>query len=227
MADIRIMIVVNDVEAANAYAEALKQASVSHDVARSFREMAEMAMRTPYNGLIVDVLTLVRSSKDDKIIAYDCINIFPVLRVKWESKQKKINLSLVEHSNDQNVESVLRYFVENRCSSFPARTLRRYKRMEMHLNGLFSTEESFGERTTQQSFTVSVSRGGVFLHTMQTFQQGTTLWLRFVEFAHQEPIPATVRWSLKWGESRSIPGVGLSFGTLSPEQEQEIEKVLK
>ena len=220
MADTKILIIVNDHEAAHAYAEALSGTGSGYDIVSSFNEMSCMAVENEYNGLLIDILTLVRSSKEEKVIAYECINLYPVLRVKWESKKKRINLSPLEQAFSPDAVSTLLLFVESRCRPFPARRLRKFSRKDYNLNVLLSPDGLFTEDTTVKTFSLNISRDGLFLHTTQAFAVGQTVWLRFVEFFDQTPIGATVRWTLEWGQSRCIPGIGLTFGRLSENQEQ-------
>lgn len=223
MADAKILIVVKDQEAGLAYAEALSGTGVSYDIASSFNEMSCLAVENAYNGLLIDILTLVRSSKEEKVIAYECINLYPVLRVKWENKKKKINLSPLEQSFSPDAVSTLQLFIESRCRPFPARRLRRHSRRDYNLNVLLSLDGTFSDKSIK-TFSLNISLTGLFLHTSLTLDPGQTVWLRFVEFSDQ-PIATTVRWSLDWGLSRCIPGVGLEFGRLTEVQEQ-IVKVL-
>ena len=68
---------------------------------------------------------------------------------------------------------------------------------------------------------------GKGLHSpVQVRLEGETVWLRFLEFADQTPIAATVRWSQRWGVSRCIPGAGLRFETLTARQEKELQLIL-
>jgi len=226
MAESRILAVVSNPEAAKAYSEALTEIGVTFDLADSIEKMEAMVMDHAYNGLLIDIVTLVRSTKEEKVIAYDCMNLFPVLRVTWDPKRRKIKLSPLEQSFSPNTEATLRFFVESRCSSFAARTLRRDKRRPLNLNLLFSTEESFPPQKTWRSFTVNVSQGGVFLHTLESFAKESTLWLRILELADQPAIAARVCWSLEWGGSRNIPGVGLKFIALDEGQERALRKLL-
>lgn len=221
MADPRILIVVSNAEAGKAYTQALSDIGASYDIVPSFYEMSAMAMENAYNGLIIDIVTLVRCSKEEKVIAYECINLYPVLRVKWEAKHKTIQLSPLEQSFSPDAESALNLFMQ-RCRSFPARPLRKHKRKHVNLNALLSADREFAAPGTEKTFTVSICEGGVFLHTMRSFEVGETVWLRFVELNHA-PISATVRWVLEWGESRSIPGIGLQFRELSEHQLKEIQ----
>ena len=226
MTETRVLIVVNNDEAAVAYGLALSEIGVTYDIASSFGEMSDLVVRNAYNGLILDILTLIRCSKEDKVLAYDCINLFPVLRVKWEAKYKKIKLSPLEQTSCPDAESAFRFFVDNRCRSFPARSLRGHKRRQLNLNVLVSPDGSFAPESTLRTFTLNISDGGAFIHSMQSFEPGKTLWLRFLEFADQAPISATVRWSVGWGESRCIPGVGVMFESVTEHQQQEIQRTL-
>lgn len=225
MTDTRILIVVKDPEAGKAYADTLSQLGVAYDVVSSFDRMWDLVVERPYNGLLVDILTLVRCSKEEKVIAYDCINLYPVLRVKWEAKNGRIKLGSLEQAFTPDADTALRSFIENRCRLFPPRQVRRHKRKPIHLNVLFSPDGSFDEGSCSRSFTVNLAPGGVFLHTMESFPVGATLWLRFVDLADQTPVAATVRWAIQWGESRSIPGVGLKLEGLSEQMEKELQRI--
>lgn len=222
MPETRILIVVKDVEAANAYCHDLSEIGVACAVAGSFNQMSAMITEHSFHGILIDILTLVRCTKEEKVIAYEAINLFPVLRVKWEAQHKKIKLSPLEQSFSPDTETALRFFIENRCKTFRARRLRSNARKLINLNLLYSTDATFPEGDTHRSFTVDIGLDGVFLHTMQEFQKGETIWLRFLEFADESPIPATVCWSRKWGATRCIPGVGVRFQGLTADQERQI-----
>lgn len=226
MPDTKILIVVNDAEAGSAYGHALAEIGVSYDVAHSFPQMSELATRNAYNGMLIDILTLVRSSQEDKVAAYECINLFPVLRVKWESRYKRMKLSPLEQTFCPDTGTALRHFVENRCKVFKARSLRNHTRMQINLNLLYCTGEAFAEERAHKSFTINLSLRGAFLHTMQDLEEGKRIWLRFLEFEDRKPFAATVRWSRQWGVIRCIPGVGVEFEALTEKQRQELEKIL-
>lgn len=226
MTQIRILVVVKDAEAASAYVCALSEIGVWCDVAHSFQEMSALAVENAYNGFLIDILTLVRCSKEEKAIAYECINLFPVLRVKWEARHKKIKLSPLEQSFSPDSDSALRFFIETRCKSFPARSLRRHNRKTINLNLLYCTGALFSEAESRKSFTINLSAGGIFLHTMTSLDIGDRIWLRFPELSDQTPIAATVRWSQQWGITRCVPGVGLQFETMTSLQEEEIRRML-
>jgi len=225
MADTKILIVVKDIEAGAAYSEALNEIGIAYDIASSFQEMSCLAIKNAYNGLLVDILTLVRSTKEEKVIAYEIINLYPVLRVKWENKKKKISLSPLEQSFSPDTVSALNFFIDSRCRPFTARRLRSHNRKSYNFNVLLSQDGMFSEHNTVKTFCLNISKAGVFLHTPEAYQPGTAVWLRFVDFSDLAPVAAQVRWSLEWGVSRSVPGIGLSFENLSEDQERKLKSI--
>lgn len=227
MRDTKILVVVKDTEAGDAYVNALSEIGVACDVAHSFQQMSAMAVENAYNGLLIDILTLVRCSKEEKEIAYECINLFPVLRVKWEARHKKIKLSPLEQSFSPDSDTALRFFIETRCKSFHARSLRNHNRKAINLSLLYCSGDAFSEEQSQKSFTVNLSVDGTFLHTMNQLDKDARVWLRFLELSDQTPIEASVRWSQRWGVTRCIPGVGLRFEKMTETQAQEIRRILK
>ena len=225
MADTKVLIIAKDQEAGQAYAKALSEIGAAYDIAPSFNEMVGLAVDNAYNGLLIDILTLVRSSGEDKVIAYECINLYPVLRVRWENKKKKISLSPLEQSFSPDTASVLKFFVEQRCTPFCARRLRKHNRKSYHLNVLLSLDSLFDERDTIKTFSLNISPGGIFIYTPQVLEKGRTVWLRFAEFPGLGSVQATVRWSIEWGHSRSIPGAGLEFDWQSESQAEALRNI--
>ena len=226
MTQTKILVVVKDTEAGDAYVSALSEIGVACDIAHSFEQMSELAVENAYNGFLIDILTLVRCSKEEKALAYECINLYPVLRVKWEARHRKIKLSPLEQSFSPDSDSALRFFIETRCKTFPARSLRRHNRKPINLNLVYCTGDAFSETESHKSFTINLSVGGVFLHTMKSLDNGARIWLRFLELTDETPIAATVCWSQRWGVTRCIPGVGLQFETMTKEQETQIRRIL-
>jgi len=221
MPETKILVVVKGEEARSAYEEALGRIGAGYVVAGTFAEALALAIETPFNGVVIDILTLVRSDKDEKIIAYDCMNLYPSIRVKWDGRKKEINLSLLEQSFVTDTASTLRYFVEGRCRNFPSRSLRRHHRTSICLCLLLGTTPSLDEGSVK-TFTVNLSPGGVFVHTTLPLTKGDQVWLRFCELSDPAPIRASVRWSIAWGAGRGIPGAGLAFEELTEHQAREI-----
>lgn len=226
MPDMKILIVAQEAEARAAYQEALGKVGVDYDVACSFTEMLPMSIENAYSGLLIDILTLVRSSKEEKSIAYDCINFYPSLRVKWDSRKKSMNLSPLEQSFSPDSEASLAFFIENRCRSFAARSLRRFNRKDTFLSVLLSTGRDCPDDDSIETFTVNISQGGAFLQTTRLFEKGQAVWLRFCDMPDAEPIQAVVCWRIEWG-GRSIPGIGVMFRGLSESVTNEVKRIAR
>jgi hypothetical protein len=225
MAETRILMVVKEQEARGAYEEALQRYGVAFDVAESFDQVLKLSIDNAYSGLMIDILTLIRSSKEEKSIAYDCINYYPSIRVKWDARNKSMNLSPLEQAFSVDAETTLAQFIEKRCRSFDARSLRRFNRKETCLSLLLSTSPEFREETSSRTFTVNISRGGAFIHTLLPLRKNDPVWLRILELEPAEPVKAVVCWGIEWGSCRSIPGVGVRFVDLSESQLEQIAKM--
>jgi hypothetical protein len=89
--------------------------------------------QTPYNGLLVDVLTLIRADQTEKRIALECMNNYPSTQLKWDAKSKNINLLLFSQAPCAEAESSLQMFIEERCRPFAARSLRAFGRKNIFL----------------------------------------------------------------------------------------------
>ncbi|MBU5636727.1 PilZ domain-containing protein [Geomonas sp. Red69] len=220
MEDPRILMVVREPEARSAYEQILDRIGVSYHTAGDFNEALRMTVQSAYNGLLIDILTLVRCSKEEKSIAYDCINFYPTLRIKWDSRQQSITLGPQENSPAAaDTDAALARFVQDRCGSFSARCLRRFARKDSYLSLLLSSSTALCAAAPLKTFTVNISQGGAFVHTTHPFAKGDRVRLRFPELSGEAAIEAGVCWCIPWGRCRSIPGIGVMFDQgMSPRQ---------
>lgn len=220
----RILLIVKSADARAAYEEALGRIGVVYHIAASFHDVLRLTTENAYSGLLIDILTLIRSSKEEKAIAYDCINCYPSLRIKWDAKQKCMNLSPLEQAFSVDTQATLAYFVEGRCKAFTARAMRKHVRKNAVVGLLLSSRCDTPEAECIKTFTVNLSQGGAFVHTTQPFPKGETVWLRFLEMP-SEPIEAEVRWAIEWGAYRDIPGIGVMFRFSCEEQAQDVKQM--
>jgi Tfp pilus assembly protein PilZ len=221
----RILMVVKEAEARAAYEEALQNIGASYDVAGSFQELLRMSINNSYSGLLIDLLTLVRSSKEEKSIAYDCLNYYPSLRVKWDARTKSMSLSPLEHAVAEAGEATLSHFIEQKCKPFGARSLRKFPRKETCLSLLLSGDSSCPASSALRTFTVNISEGGAFVQTVDPLEKGETVWLRYLELPDLDPVQALVCWRIQWGACRSIPGMGVMYSGLSAGQAEALKKM--
>ncbi len=226
MKNTRILLVVKNDTARDAYVEILDKIGVAFDTVTSFAEASSKARNTPYNGLLVDVLTLIRSDQNEKSIALECMNFYPSTQIKWDAKCKTIHLLIFSQPSCSEAESTLRMFIEERCKPFAARSLRVFSRKNIILNLLFSLDCHCSDEKASKTFSLDISQGGCFIHTVQVLDNRQAVWLRILELSDQTPIKATVCWQRHWGLKRQIPGIGVRFESISEAQKKEINLIL-
>lgn len=204
--------VVREPEARAAYEEALERIGIRYRTAQDFNEALRMTIDCPYSGLLVDILTLVRCSKEEKTIAYDCINFYPTLRIKWDPRLQSITPGPQESPpGAADSDAALAHFVNERCSTSPPRCLRRFNRKDSYLSLLLAAGDGATADESVKTFTVNISQGGAFVHTTRSFEKHDQVWLSFPGLPGDAPIRAGVCWSIPWGGCRSIPGIGVMF----------------
>jgi Tfp pilus assembly protein PilZ len=226
MKNTRILLIVKNDTSRNVYVEILDKIGVAFDIVTSFIDASSKARSTPYNGLVVDVLTLIRADQNEKRIALECMNFYPSTQIKWEAKSKTIHLLMFSHTSHSEPESALRMFIEERCKPFAARSLRLFNRKNIILNLLFSLDCHCSDEKASKTFLLDISQGGCFVHTVHALDNRQDVWLRFLELSDQMPIKAVVCWQLNWGVKRQIPGIGVRFESFSEVQEKEIKLIL-
>lgn len=223
MADPKLLLIVKDIDSQAAYAKTLDKIGVDFDMASSFLDAKRMTTETAYNGLLIDMITLIRTNRDEKSIAYDCINLYPSRRMRWDNKKSMI---IFEQSSHTEPELAIRAFIEDNCERFNARKARISSRKNIILNVLLSTDSDSVDDNAEKTFTVDISRGGAFIHTTQNMDKGKTVWFRFYDMTDQSPIKAVVCWYLVWGRQNLIPGIGVKFESISEAQAHELERLV-
>ncbi|SNB44978.1 PilZ domain-containing protein [Geobacter sp. DSM 9736] len=225
MSDLRMLLIAREGEAREAYRAALDRLGVPYDIAASFGEVPALAGGNAYSGLLMDILTLVRTKKEEeKTVAYECINFYPSTRLKWDSKRDRISLLAFDHGTADEAESALETFIEERCRSFPPRALRSSIRKDLVLNLYLSGRSLSAEEKT---FSLNVSRGGAFIQTIHSYEKGDDVSIRFRELFEGTEVRGVVCWRLAWGERRAVPGIGIRFEGLSEAQAAELARLLK
>lgn len=221
----RILMVVKETLAREAYEEALRQVGVAYDMAASFRDALSLSVERAYSGLIIDILTLIRSSKEEKTIAYDCINFYPCLRVKWNPGQRTLDLPPEQGLSPDT--GAMKAFIEEKCHPFTPRMLRKFNRKDTFLSAGLSTCGECDIEQSLKTFTVNISRGGAFVHTTLPFRKEEAVWLHFPDVAGGGPVKGAACWQIPWGTSRAIPGIGVRFEFATEEQEEQIRRMAK
>jgi hypothetical protein len=222
---IKVLILAGDPEARSVIRRKLDESGVLHDEARDASEMWEKIICSPFNGVILDVLTSAKAPPGGKVLIQEVSELYPTLRVRWDSRNRDLRGLVMGESLDKN--HLLDDFLNRFCRPWPARLYRQHKRVPLNLNVLLSRDESFREGLVEKTVTLDISEGGCFLFSTQTWEEIDPVWVRFQEISDPTPIRAEIRRSRPWNTGMHIPGIGVQFTNLNPRQLWEICQHLK
>lgn len=218
---IRTIVVAANEELRNRYHKEVKKLGVECDSVTSLGELFDALKQTSYNGLLIDMATLVKADRTEKAAAHESLHRYPVLRLKWDENRQE--LRCLHYGSISNTGMSLSRFIEDYCRPFQSRKLRKHKRFPLHFNTLISYDDKFQRLDVERSTTLNISLGGCSLLTTQQWELATYVWLRFIEFDDQTPIKVKIcRWTC-WGTAMAIPSIGVSFESLTESQRLQLE----
>lgn len=188
---IKLLVLAGIPETRQSFLTALENLDILFEVAFSVPEMRQKLLHTPFNGVILDVLTMVRASQKEKQFIQEISELYPTLRVRWDSLSERIRGLVFGRS--LNGDDVVGDFLENCCRPWPARTCREERRLPFHFNALLSSDGEFREEDVEKTATLDLSEGGCFLISGRSWQKGDLVWVRFHELTDAAPIRAEIR----------------------------------
>ncbi|OQY24649.1 MAG: hypothetical protein B6I37_02975 [Desulfobacteraceae bacterium 4572_35.2] len=152
------------------------------------------------------------------------MEVYPSLRLRWDPVEENIRTYMTGAGTGQRI--TVKQFVETYCQTFKARSLRFNVRKELCCNVLYSSCADVADEMVQKSVTIDLSIGGCFLFSIKRHPNGSILWLRLIDLIDKTPIQVEVLWGREWGETMSLPGVGVRFLTIKAEQLKEIRAMV-
>jgi hypothetical protein len=217
--DTRLLLACREGVARTKYQEAVENLGVQLDTVSSLKDLHSALIKTPYNGVMIDILTKVRASQDDKNLINTILEEFPVVQVQWEGESGVIkSLFLGQVKNSGTLED----FITRECRLFHARKIRASVRKEIHFNVILGRDHLFRENSSERTITMNISELGCFLFTVGEWERGNQAWFIIHELEDQTPIRGEVRWRVEWGKSMKIPGIGIEFEKMKESQIKEI-----
>jgi hypothetical protein len=195
----------------------LRDHNVAAVACATFREAEDQALCGFYNGLLIDLPSIVKAKGEEKIVAYTLANFFPTLRVR------AIGAALVPMAmpGGAKQDKSLIEFITVTCSAFAPRRPRAHKRYPIRLLTLL--RYGGGEL---RGFTLDVSWGGLFIVDLHSekFSIGENVEIHLPELDIN--IHAVVCWIMPWGGS-GVPGIGVRFGEMDEALEAVLTGILK
>lgn len=216
-AGMKILVVSYGEDTRAALAESLNCHSVTAVACATFVEAEEMALRETFNGLLIELPSVIKAKGEEKIVAYTLANFFPTLRVR------AIGRSLVPMAmpGSARQDRSLVDFLTKSCPAFSPRTLRAHRR---HPLCLLTEVRHGGEE--RRGFTLNLSWGGAFIADVgaERFATGEEIGVYFPLYDRR--IPASIRWVMPWG-GKGAPGIGVRFLELDGTLEAALAGLLK
>ncbi|MBF0513387.1 MAG: hypothetical protein HQK81_04915 [Desulfovibrionaceae bacterium] len=212
----RILLLVAGQNAASVYLKRLGELGAVCETAANIAELTAKLRAQPYNGIVLDVPTLIKDKSYDKRLIAEAMDFFPLLRARVDAAGGAI-LAL-SPGGAAATGNVLADFVLARCAAFPARRIRAGERAGLCLNvlvhGLAPGEPKIAPG---RSCVLDVSSGGCFVWDFDPPPAGVALRLEFTGRSGQPCAAARVIWRQPWGERPAPPGAGLEFTELPAE----------
>ena len=215
----KLILVCRDGEARQAYLNEAKTIGVQVDVVSTYGELFNTMIETPYQGVMVDLITSMKASKEEKGMAQEIIEVFPIIQLKWDNESKAIRTISLSKSQSSDT---LADFVSAECEAFSPRAIRLNIRKSIHFNTIICHEEKMTEKNIEKTVTINASKGGCFLFSIQDWSRSLHVWLIINELQDKTPISGDIRWKMEWGKAMMIPGIGINFKQIKPNQLEEL-----
>jgi hypothetical protein len=215
----RILLLVKSPESGAVYASRLQELGASADSAEDMAAMVGLLRDNAYNGIILDVPTLIKDRSYDKRLIGELTDYFPLLRARHDTIAGRI---MALSSGGATVEGdALVQFVRANCAGFAARRIRGSERVAVCLHVLAAVRGPEGSGAAEAAFLsprraclLDISGGGCFLWDVEPPQTDTVVRVIFHDRPAAAPVTAKVVWRLAWGERPTPPGAGMQFLSL-------------
>jgi len=221
---IRLILVCKNGPAKEAYLLEAQRAGIEVDTVESFGELMKSMITNTYQGVMIDLVTSVKASREEKGLAQDVLDAFPVIQLKWDPESKSMR-TIAGGSLPDNC--TLADFVSRECKLFVPRAVRLSVRKNVYFNVLISRTENMDPASTHRGMTVNVSKDGCFLLSCEDWSSSSEVWFVIDELDDKTPISGEIRWRQPWGKNMALPGIGVYIKQITPEQrKQMMEKAL-
>jgi len=215
----RIVLVANQEAEGNVYLQQLSNYDVDLKVASTFKELEYFLATESYNGIIVDLKTKLSADRDQKMLAHDLLEHYPVLQVRVMPDSDQIQaLPFGKAQMDASLET----FLTIECPNFEARCIRSAVRHHIHFNVLLSENGGFGPDDVERTVTLDISKNGCFIVTPYKWPDHSSVPFILKELSTATPIVGEIRWEIPWGQTMQIPGIGVRFEDIQPSQHKEL-----
>jgi Tfp pilus assembly protein PilZ len=216
---VKLVLICKEGEARQAYLKEIKASGAEVDIVANYGELYKIMIGKPYQGVMIDLVTSMKISKEERGVAQEILDAFPLVQLKWESETNEIHTF---SSGNTSSSDSLSDFIATECNNFPARPVRQNSRKHINFNVTMSKNEVLYEKFLEYTVTMNASRGGCFLFSTRNWKPLENVWFIINELQDKTPIVGNVCWCVAWGKSMMVPGIGVSFKHITPNQMDEL-----
>lgn len=216
---IRLILLCREGQARQAYLNEARKSGVNVDVVATYGDLFRTMTDNPYQGVMIDLVTSMKASKDEKGTAQEILEVFPIVQLRYDNDTSSIFTISFGKTFDSGS---LADFITKECQAFLPRELRLNARRALNFNILISRDESFNQNSSERTITINTSKGGCFLFSTQDWSKTTDIWFIINELQDKTPIVGEVRRYVPWGKTMTIPGLGISFKNIKAAQLEEL-----
>ncbi|HYA15185.1 MAG TPA: PilZ domain-containing protein [Syntrophales bacterium] len=212
---IKLILVCREGASRQIYHQETKSDDVEVDIVSSYNELFKNMINIPYHGIMIDMLTIMKASKEEKDIAHEVLQAFPTVLLNWDRESGSIRTIPLGKASSSDT---LNNFINVDCRHFEARSIHLYMRKNIHFNVMLSREETMSKEFLERTVTLNVSKSGCFLFSVQDWSNIRNVYFVIKELQDKTPIVGEIRWSVEWGKTMAFPGIGIRFKHIKQEQ---------
>jgi len=165
------------------------------------------------NGILIDIPTYIKSSEETKNFISNLNSIYPSARIRYNKAISGVELFISGEMHAVPLQEFL-----NRCCFFPARKIRRYKRIPCNLNVRIAFEHE-GKPVEILCSSADISEDGMFVIILtENLPLGANVKIQVFELGKDGFLHGIVMRSLEWGEKMfHAPGYGIRISSVDKE----------
>ncbi len=215
-----IIVIAHDENIRNSLVKSLSSFNVSAVPCATFCEAETLMLYGLYQGILVDLSTIIKAKAEEKIVACSLTGFFPTMRVKTMGTM----IVPMSMAGDAKQDKSLSDFLNVTCAEFAPRRLRSHRRKEISVSTIISKKEAV--EVTYRGFTRNISWGGLFIVDMnpERFSIDEKITVFFPEFNLN--VDVIVIFINAWGQ-RKTPGIGVKFKQMDEELEHNLLSLLR
>lgn len=225
MDQLRVLLIAAQGAPRDSYVKELAELPVTTDAVDAVDQIEATLIDTPFNGILIDVPTLIRATAEQKRKTQILLDYYPVLRLTHRA-HLPVSQGLTDGQTHSRTATIAD-FVGNDAKSFKARPLRSCQRCPITLNVLLLPSPDAPRESGEKAYTVNVSETGCFIASPEPPECDKTIYAVFTDFTDQTPMEIQVCWRSPWGEAKRVPGFGARFTALRPDRNVDLQILLK